>query len=471
MRGLFGRRLSRLVALGAVLVIAPLVTGCEETWNSIYRNEAFKAEKGPGVITVDAKQRNVFVMPVARAPGQANDENAASAYRLCAEPPPDVLTALSTSASGELGVDAMKSGDVNAKLKAAIAASESVAAIQRTQTVNILRELMYRTCERYLNGASDSEELAIQAARDQRTIVSVLAIEQLTDAAKPQNVIIAGGGTAAGLGSAEDARKEASDDSVALTDEQQTLQSKKDAYAKLNGEAKTCDDLLKETDKTKVAADQQAQWTTCKAANDAVTLETGKVAEAKAKLDSAERIASAAGDSTASTAPVVVTASGSTSGGAAQDLAAVAGVVRDIVNDTFNTDETQLACVAIIRSVSDTPQNKDLRDECLHYLTQRTSLDSLKAALVSIELQQAVSDHMKNNRVSAEDRAQRLREYLMASGDPAKTWAALVKAGLPRITRDRQTALLKPQTVDDILAAFMTLSPDFQADIINQMPK
>ena len=79
----------------------------------------------------------------------------------------------------------------------AAAIAQSGATIERTQTVNLLRESLYRTCERYLSGAISKPTLIVQAARDQRAMVTVLAIEQLTRAIRPAATIISAGPTSA----------------------------------------------------------------------------------------------------------------------------------------------------------------------------------------------------------------------------------------------------------------------------------
>jgi hypothetical protein len=60
----------------------------------------------------------------------------------------------------------------------------------------MLKEMMYRTCERYLNGQISELEYPIIAARDQRIMTSILAIEQLTGGVFQKPVVIGGGGNA-----------------------------------------------------------------------------------------------------------------------------------------------------------------------------------------------------------------------------------------------------------------------------------
>jgi hypothetical protein len=110
--------------------------------------------------------------------------------------------------------------------------SENASSIERSQTVNILRESMYRTCERYLSGAISKEEFIVQAARDQRTMVQVLAIEQLTGAARAQATALTTTAKAMGTGVTEE--------SMALVAKARADQlAKQSAYDKLVTENKS----------------------------------------------------------------------------------------------------------------------------------------------------------------------------------------------------------------------------------------
>lgn len=132
---------------------------------------------------MDAKQRNVSVM---KLPGESNEEGHLA---ICAEPPPDVFSALAASLAADASLKTNTTDrDIAAKLSASL--SENASAIERSQTVNILREALYRTCERYQSGALSKEEFIIQAARDQRSMVQVLAIEQITGAARAQSAAL-----------------------------------------------------------------------------------------------------------------------------------------------------------------------------------------------------------------------------------------------------------------------------------------
>ncbi|MBX3724476.1 MAG: hypothetical protein KF823_00985 [Xanthomonadales bacterium] len=159
-------------------VVCLLLSGCARL-TSIHRTANLPGDK-PHAISVDAKQRMVLTQPWSNQHG--------TVLRICAEPPPDAFTALATSVGAEASVSGEASADIAAKLATSL--SENAATIERSQTINVLREFMYRNCERYLSGAIDSDEFVVQAARDQQLIVQVLAIEQLTGASRAQAAVL-----------------------------------------------------------------------------------------------------------------------------------------------------------------------------------------------------------------------------------------------------------------------------------------
>lgn len=202
-------RRSRICQALPVLA-AMLISGCAEL-ASIYRSEDLPHEGGH-LVSIDAKQRVVLSNP---GKARAND-TATSLLRFCAEPPPDVFTALAASLGAEASFRQSATPEAAAKLAATL--SENAATIERTQTVNILRESMYRNCERYLSGAISEEEFIVQAARDQQLIVQVLAVEQITGVARAQSTALttvakaaSGGVTDAGLQVLSEAKKDVED--------------------------------------------------------------------------------------------------------------------------------------------------------------------------------------------------------------------------------------------------------------------
>ena len=60
----------------------------------------------------------------------------------------------------------------------------------RTQSIQLLRDAMYRICEAYWNDALDSESLIAMHRRFQNLMTGLLAIEQLTGAVRPEPIIL-----------------------------------------------------------------------------------------------------------------------------------------------------------------------------------------------------------------------------------------------------------------------------------------
>lgn len=171
--------------LGITICLAALMTaGCARL-NSIHRDKSVPNDRGH-VLSIDAKQRAIISVPAHQTSGRTEAD---PIMRFCSEPPPDVFTAIATG----YGVKALFGSDktqqeIGAEIQQTI--SENAATIGKTQTVNILREMMFRNCERFLSGAASADEFIVQAARDQRAIVHVLAVEQLTGAARTQSAAL-----------------------------------------------------------------------------------------------------------------------------------------------------------------------------------------------------------------------------------------------------------------------------------------
>jgi hypothetical protein len=202
-----------------------VVSGCAEL-NSIHRNTGIPSSGHGRVISVDAKQRHLLILP-------EFENEALTKWRVCAEAAPDVFSAF--AASG--GAKGDKSGG-----EVSFGSAETAATIERTQTINLLRESFYRTCERYASGAINRPQFIIQAARDQRSMVAVLAIEQLTGAVRPKSTIISGPGTAASTISGADAAALVNDYNKRLKTAEAAQESAKKAVDNAKKDGGVCAD-------------------------------------------------------------------------------------------------------------------------------------------------------------------------------------------------------------------------------------
>lgn len=189
-------RLWRLLCLAAA---ACGLAACGNL-NSIHRT--LDTASGNGVL-IDAKQRAIIVSQrsdvvtvnrmVEQAKGQPlkleKVDEIQRRYIVCGEPSPDAMSAYAAEFSAELAKSSADGGNRSAAIKGAL--QEAAAFIgMRTPSIQLLRDSMYRTCEAYANGGSQSEyELAMR--RYQRYTVAMMAIEQLTQAGRVPSITLA----------------------------------------------------------------------------------------------------------------------------------------------------------------------------------------------------------------------------------------------------------------------------------------
>ena len=253
----FEMLITRATLSAAILVL--FVSGCSANHHSIYRLRTVKTGD-PVILTVDAKQRSIVSAYIPyNADGIIDTKGI---RRFCSEPSPDVYSVIAQalSAGGSFGQNT-NPASLEAAFNLAFSSAEQGSTIPKTQTINMLREVMFRTCERYLNGGYDELELSVQAIRDQRLMVSILAIEQLTGAVTPRPVAIgaAAGGSAGASGDAivrlDDARKSKESADTAYT----TATSNYDAK---NGDGKICD-AIKGKAEADLTNEQKPNFTPC----------------------------------------------------------------------------------------------------------------------------------------------------------------------------------------------------------------
>lgn len=377
-RGILGGRVrARLIGL---LLLAGLTEACANE-NAVFRTNSVPTTR-PHVITEDAKQRNTYVVPdLYWTDGFGKGKKFASSWRVCSEAAPDVFSALSTSAGADLGFN--QSGtDTEAAAKLAIALSESAGTIERTQTINLLRESMYRTCERWISNAITKEAFIVQAGRDWRAMIAILAIEQLTRTARPPATVLVPSSTNATITSPTELAIELRRSAVAAENarmaKEKADQAVKDAACPATAPA------------ADAAEDAKKKWADCVALKQAA-------ADAAAEVRRAEAAEKALREATANNGAPGGSVAASTGdknnnilGGSEQvrsasDLQAVALSVERIVMQAFKTDETQLFCLQrlapLARGQEVQQPEDDLRNECIKYLMKRVEAETQRIGL------------------------------------------------------------------------------------------
>lgn len=374
---------------------ALILTGCAQL-NSIHRHGHLS--KTGQIDFIDAKQRGVFVIPEYKYVYEQikNDKGnlvnkrdkkgnyipiqSSTTYKMCSEPSPDVFTVYANSAAAK--VAAKKGEGFNGSF--GMSSAEAGATIERTQVINMLRESMFRTCERYMNGALDSTQMNIQTARDQRMMVATLAIEQLTGVVKRRPTILTSQATSIIADSGKDiiekiaaAEADVKKYEKEVTDAKAVKSTAEAEYEALNkkidgapadGE-KFCDVAIKaEAEQAQIAAGQSlANPTTstataeelaaCKSKKEAASNAASDLAGKEAKLTEAKNEVSKQNKFLEQLRDTVLTASTTGTGDAGnnpsspQNLAAVAKTVLQITNMAFNDhSELSFACTEIIKA-------------------------------------------------------------------------------------------------------------------------
>lgn len=142
----------------ATLAIFFFLSGCGN-WDAIYRKHDFTERSA----ITDIKSRVIL------SAGPSEER------KVCAEPSPDAMTAY----AAELATKADIASKGTAGLTSAYQGAASYVGM-RTQSIQLLRDQLYRLCEAYMNGAIDEAEYEMLLRRNQRYTVGLMAIETLT---------------------------------------------------------------------------------------------------------------------------------------------------------------------------------------------------------------------------------------------------------------------------------------------------
>lgn len=339
-----------------VILFLLYLAGCAN-WGSIHRD--LEVDKGKGAL-IDIKQRAILVSKNTSTTGNKTIEKTI----VCSEPSPDAVSAYAAQFAAEADLPEV----VTARLVAAFQESASFTGL-RTQSIQLLRDSMYRLCEAYMSGALDEAEYDILMRRYQKYMVALLAIEQLTGTVRVPPVTINTQGSAEAARSLSQMRAEIKEIDTAIA----ALEEKKKADGVTDEQKRDFDKQIADLNKDKEAITKG--------------------------IDKAQGLA-ATGSATAT-----VITSGLPSQRSEQHIQAVSDVVEKIVTNIINTDDTGQLCWAYL-SKSDVTQTA-LTRACERYidnLNEGTELrnDALKEKLKNI----------KESELDAGAKAKKLEEIL-----------------------------------------------------------
>lgn len=272
------------------IIVMFVFTGCANL-NSVYR--PLDTQNGQGAL-IDVKQRAIFV-------GKGSDKNTSI---VCAEPSPDAMSAY----AAELAASGILPNGVSGELAASSQEGTSFSGV-RTHSIQIMRDLMFRVCEAYMNGAIDKDQYEVLIRRYQKHSIAFMAIEQLTGALRAPPITINTAGTASSGG-----------DKVALSNQ------------------------IIELD-TKIRAVQMELNSTPDGNKENLNGSLRSLSEMREKLNQMlERQAPQSSATGATYSQVTVPAQ--LSGPSDATINAVAGVVKDLANSVINISEEVNICIS-----------------------------------------------------------------------------------------------------------------------------
>ena len=153
--------MKRLRFILLILVAGMLAAGCTGT---IFKSFSIDDESAKS-ISMDARQRLVIVTDKG---GPDRDRRV-----VCAEPSPDAFMALAASAGANVSIGGKEAGGYGSMAEAAGALGI------RTQTIQLMRDTLYRSCEAYMNGLIEQSDYRKILAAFDELLITLVALEGL----------------------------------------------------------------------------------------------------------------------------------------------------------------------------------------------------------------------------------------------------------------------------------------------------
>lgn len=156
------------------LIVVIGLSGCGN-WNTLYRQPSFSQSPADSVIT-DINARLLLAIPNT----ESRKETTSRIFRnkpstiVCAEPSPDALTTYAANAT--VGKNVAEKISINGS---AAYNSAGLYVGNRTQTIQLIRDQMYRLCEAYANGIIDSGTYEMMIVRSQRYTIALALLDNI----------------------------------------------------------------------------------------------------------------------------------------------------------------------------------------------------------------------------------------------------------------------------------------------------
>ncbi len=298
-------------------------------------------------VSIDAKQRVVL----------------GTKYGVCAEPSPDAMSVLSSAIAAGVDIPDKVGADFSSSL------SESGSNIGlRTQTIQLLRDSMFRLCEGYVNGALSPSTFKLLHRRYQNSMLGLLAIEQLTGTiASGQVVLNSGSSVDAGehliklQESVESARTDFEENKKTREKLEEDLKSSEENRKSLETELATLKAALPKDDNAIEQKGTEISESKKSEEESRLNLEISKVTEVESEsvLASLKRLRDAAKNPSLSTSAsgVLVYQQAST----AESIASIAPSVVAIVESIVGADYRQETCLELMRDLVTSVPAEDVK--------------------------------------------------------------------------------------------------------------
>lgn len=394
--------------------------------------------KGAGdgkAVLIDAKQRAI-VSAHAKAVSTTGATSTETTYfRLCAEPSPDALSALAASS----GLSLSKSDTLGLANNFAVAEAAGSIGL-RTQSIQLLRDAMYRVCEGYLSGALKGPDFITMMRRYQSSMVAVLAIEQLTGTVRAPTVVLTARGAAGDAERATDlttraelalqslrasevslAEKNSARDKVAAELERQKADAKALDDKKAAGATLTADETSRRAKlEQDMKASSSALETAQKEAADALKIKNDREANHK-NLDAARQAALAGGGSASTSGQIGNPFAAEVS---AEKIASVATAVKEIVASTLELQFGPELCATVLLDAASPTGAGSIHAHCVRYLEESVNAlkiwsDNTKQAGPSVsKLIDAYADALAKGRPVSSETANAVQKIIESQKPP-----------------------------------------------------
>lgn len=333
-----------------IVAVTGLLGACSTTYSL---KEFLPADGAPKTAFVDIKQRAVLS---GRRAGEGGT------VVTCAEPSPDAMS----SFASEIALDAKAKDSLAASL--AISQQEAASFVGlRTQSIQLLRDAMYRLCEGYMAGALSAADYGWLSRRYQKNMVALLTIEQLTRVAQVPVIAHASQGMASA--------------SRTATTIQADLEEVDKIKARLEDDKKKLADELTEAQKlTDTDTSKEAKLKSIKQRQSDNQAALGRADEVRAAL--LEGLKSAKGLLASGGTTVQIITEGRDGRGTVTDT--VANAIKDLTVEIIQQDDLGTLCFQLLAGARTNAQTANsqatstLAIQCGRIIEARATADELR---------------------------------------------------------------------------------------------